>query len=410
MANKKHLTLLNLGAKAWNWWRRIKTSILPDLSGADLRRANLRGANLIGVNLSGANLDEANLSRANLTDANVREGYVFLPNLSEATLSWTNLIEANLREVDLFWANLSGAKLNRANLSMADLRWANLRGADLTQADLRFAKLIGANLSGANLSRANFRWAHLCGANLSRADLSRADLSRANLIGADLRGAVLSAADLFFTVFTATDLSVANGLETVQHYGPSTIGLDTILKSKGKIPGVFLLGAGVPDIFIKYMASLTGQAFEFYSCFISYSNKDQEFAERLFVDLQSKGVRCWFAPENLKIDDKFPTTIGETVRVYDKLLLVLSEHSVHSSWVEKEVEMAMEKETEQERPVLFPIRLDDAVMNLKTGWPADIRRTRHIGDFRDWKTHDAYQQALDRLLRDLKAEIKTATT
>jgi len=405
MANKKHLTLLNLGAKAWNWWRRIKTSILPDLSGADLRRANLRGANLIGVNLSGANLDEANLSRANLTDANVREGYVFLPNLSEATLSWTNLIEANLREVDLFWANLSGAKLNRANLSMADLRWANLRGADLTQADLRFAKLIGANLSGANLSRANFRWAHLCGANLSRADLSRA-----NLIGADLRGAVLSAADLFFTVFTATDLSVANGLETVQHYGPSTIGLDTILKSKGKIPGVFLLGAGVPDIFIKYMASLTGQAFEFYSCFISYSNKDQEFAERLFVDLQSKGVRCWFAPENLKIDDKFPTTIGETVRVYDKLLLVLSEHSVHSSWVEKEVEMAMEKETEQERPVLFPIRLDDAVMNLKTGWPADIRRTRHIGDFRDWKTHDAYQQALDRLLRDLKAEIKTATT
>src|SRR5207302_8972620 len=34
---------------------------------------------------------------------------------------------------------------------------------------------------------------------------------------------------------------------------------------------------------------------EFYSCFISYSNHDQDIAERLYVDLQSKGVRCWFA-------------------------------------------------------------------------------------------------------------------
>ena len=35
---------------------------------------------------------------------------------------------------------------------------------------------------------------------------------------------------------------------------------------------------------------------------------------------------------------------------------------------------------------------------------ADIRRTRHIGDFTDWKDHDSYQQALKLLLRDLKAE------
>ena len=36
---------------------------------------------------------------------------------------------------------------------------------------------------------------------------------------------------------------------------------------------------------------------EFYSCFISYSSKDEEFAKRLHADLQSNGVRCWFAPE-----------------------------------------------------------------------------------------------------------------
>ena len=34
------------------------------------------------------------------------------------------------------------------------------------------------------------------------------------------------------------------------------------------------------------------------------------------------------------------------------------------------------------------------------------KRTRHIGDFTRWKEHDAYQKALDRLLRDLQVERK----
>ena len=31
-----------------------------------------------------------------------------------------------------------------------------------------------------------------------------------------------------------------------------------------------------------------------------------------------------------------------------------------------------------------------------------IRQKYHIGDFTQWKQHDAYQQALSRLLRDLR--------
>jgi hypothetical protein len=44
-------------------------------------------------------------------------------------------------------------------------------------------------------------------------------------------------------------------------------------------------------------------------------------------------------------------------------------------------------------------------MQSAVGWAADIRRMRHIGDFQQWKDHDAYQKALQRLLRDLKADI-----
>jgi len=153
------------------------------------------------------------------------------------------------------------------------------------------------------------------------------------------------------------------------------------------------------------MASPTGKALEFYSCFISYSTKDQEFADRLYADLQNKGVPCWFAPHDLKIGDKFQEKIEGSIQVYEKLLIILSENSVNSPWVEREVQTAMEKER---RPpgdtVLFPIRLDDAVMDSNRAWAADIRRTRHIGDFRKWKDRDSSKGAFERLLRDLKTK------
>ena len=185
------------------------------------------------------------------------------------------------------------------------------------------------------------------------------------------------------------------------HEGPSTIGIDTIYASRGKIPEVFLRGAGVPDEFITYMRSLVGRAIEFYSCFISYSSKDQDFAERLHADLQAKGVRCWFAPEDMKIGDKIWDRLDQSIRLHDKLLLVLSANSIGSEWVEDEVTTAFEEERRRGKTVLFPVRVDDTVFDTEESWAAKVRQ-RHIGDFRQWKQHDAYTKAFDRLLRDLK--------
>jgi hypothetical protein len=79
---------------------------------------------------------------------------------------------------------------------------------------------------------------------------------------------------------------------------------------------------------------------------------------------------------------------------------------VASQWVEHEVETAIGKELEGKSNVLFPIRLDKAIMESKTGWASHIRLTRHIGDFSNWKHHDDYQRAFTRLLRDLKADMQ----
>ena len=109
-------------------------------------------------------------------------------------------------------------------------------------------------------------------------------------------------------------------------------------------------------------------------------------------------------PRNLKIGDPFQERIEESIRLHDKLLVVLSENSVNSPWVEREVNAAFDREFKQNRKdVLFPIRLDDSVTESDKPWAADLRRTRHIGDFRHWKDHDLFKKAFDRLLRDLKS-------
>jgi hypothetical protein len=283
----------------------------------------------------------------------------------------------------------------------ADLHDADLSGADLGGANLGGAVLRRAILNGADLRRADLGGANLGGANLRRADLGGANLNGAKLNGASLSGADLSRATLYETVIVNTNLTRAKGLETCQHLAPSTIDHRTLQRS-GPLPLAFLRGVGLPDNLIDYLPSLLNQPRQFFSCFISYSSKDQEFADRLHADLQNKGVRCWFAPHDMSWGAKTWDAIDEAIRLRDKVLLILSKNSIGSDWVEDEVTKAFAEERTRKQLVLFPVRLDDAVIKTTEAWAGKLRDNRNIGDFRRWKDHDAYQKALERVLRDLK--------
>ena len=120
---------------------------------------------------------------------------------------------------------------------------------------------------------------------------------------------------------------------------------------------------------------------------------NQEHVERL-----KQGVT-----HDMKIGDKIRARIDEMIHLQDKLLLILSATSVASDWVEHEVEMALVKERRERRVVLFPVRIDQAILDREDhGWPALVRHERHMGDFTNWTDPHAYQIAFDRLLRDLK--------
>lgn len=302
-----------------------------------------------------------------------------------------DLSEGNLRRAELVRANLNGAVLRGANLEWADFRWTDL---------------IEADLSGANLSRADFHKADLGGARLPRANLSDANLEDASCQNAEFDSAVF-----YRTRLLNTDLSGAKGLVAVDHKGPCLLDPETIAKS-GHLPREFLNGCGLSEAAIgaayendaAALETIMGTEGDYFSCFISYSARDSVFVDTLYGDLQQRGVRCWFAREDMKTGQPILDTIYGAIRQREKLLLVLSEDSVNSSWVQDEVERAFAEERDRRDSVIFPIRLDDAVMHDDAAWARKIRDNRHIGDFHGWRDTIEYGKALERLLRDLKRE------
>lgn len=164
--------------------------------------------------------------------------------------------------------------------------------------------------------------------------------------------------------------------------GPSSISIDNALPVRWEGPLRPSARCRHARTCLAYAESLVARPIEFQSCFISYASADQNFASQLRSDLWREQIRCWFAPEDLKIGDRFRKEIDRSIQLHDRLLVVLSAASLASAWVEDEVEAALERERNTGSVVLFPVRIDDAVMTTGTAWAASLRRTRHICGFR----------------------------
>ena len=290
----------------------------------------------------------------------------------------------------------------------------NCSRADLRHADLTRANLNGANLSGSQLSYAKFTWASLIDTRLDEANLSEASLGATSLIRTNLKNANLSMTNCDLTVFTNVDLSEAKGLNSIRHRGPSTIGLSTLFRSKGQIPEAFLRGCGVPeDVIIRLPALIHSVGtIQFYSCFISFSHKDEDFAKRLHDRMVQEKLRVWYSPEDMPWGQKLYEVIDHAIRLYDKLLVVLSPNSMNSEWVKTEIRKARKAELKDNRRKLFPIRLVD--FDTIRGWECfdaddgkDLAveiREYLIPDFSNWKDDGSFEAAFARLVESLKME------
>ena len=357
MADEEQVRIIKQGVRAWNVWRSENPSAAIDLSSADLSRHHL----------SGALLNKANLSRANFELT-----YFTGADLSEANLTGTALV---------------GAYLGRANLSRGQLREAILRGADLTETNLTHAHLRDTDFRGASLDKTN-----------------------------------LAGAELNLTIFGNSNLSEAAGLENVAHTGPSSISIDALPLSKGKIPESFLRGCGLSDLDIEYAKLFNPelnneginkilyriydlratQALQISPLFISYSHNDAPFVDKIENHLNKKGIRFWRDVHDATAG-RLEKQIDRAMRLKPTVLLILSERSVISDWVEHEVRAARDLEKEMGRDILCPIALDDSWK--KSPWPKRLMEQvmeYNILDFSAWEDNRRFEAIFRKLIDGLQ--------
>ena len=118
----------------------------------------------------------------------------------------------------------------------------------------------------------------------------------------------------------------AVGLEEVRHDAPSTIGLDTLLRSRGALPQSFILGSGVPVAVVGLQDSVADAPVTTLEVHISCADADVPFARQLEANLRAQGVRTWVFAEGFRgnpLVDRRATSgeeeIERWVRHYDRL-------------------------------------------------------------------------------------------
>lgn len=398
MANPVHLEIVKCGSIAIQEWRKINNGTSLDLSFSDLS-----GLNLSGADLRGAILRKANLSTCKLRNTDLRGADLSDANLAGISADEGIFVEASLYRARLVMSTFQRADFRGASFLETYLGWSDFRNADLSETIFDKALLSKLNFQKANLSTSQVLFVYCPLSDFEGANFTDAHLLDSCFFACNLTNTNFEESRFGGITIADCDLSKAIGLEKVRHKGPSTIGLDTVLRSKGQIPEVFLRGAGVPDDVIKYIPSLVARPFEFYSCFISYSDQDKEFCDRLYADLQAKNVRCWVFHEDAIWGKSVWGEIDQSIRIYDKLVVICSEHSLQSGPVLREIERGLQREDKdkEHKDVLFPIAIDKYIFE-KWEHPrkADVL-TKVVGDFTNWKNHDHYKKNFEKLLKSL---------
>ena len=96
--------------------------------------------------------------------------------------------------------------------------------------------------------------------------------------------------------------------------------------------------------------------------FLSHAHEDKSFARRLGNDLISRGIRVWLDSAELNVGDSLLGKISDGLETMDYLAVILSQTSVKSEWVKREVEIALNHEISGRRVKVLPILWSDCDM------------------------------------------------
>jgi uncharacterized protein YjbI with pentapeptide repeats len=374
MGNVNHQSLLKQGVHVWNDWRVNNPDEIPDLSFTDLSSRKITGANFAKTNFRNAVLNgwgtvDCNFEEALLTGVSAQGSY------------WRN---ATLR-----FAEISGDFIT-SNIYIADLTGANVHHCGFPLAELRFLRLYATKFAPY---------------------LSSTDLNSWTIIGSDLsqmRNLASAVVEYPFNIDFDTLRKTAEGL---QKFPELTGEFSTFFKNCGlpnEIIAVFKSWVeATPTI-----DEATAESDSFYSCFISYSHKNRDFAKLIHEHLQKSGIQCWFDEEYLLPGDDILDAVDNGIRKWDKILLCCSRDSLNSPWVDRELDKALQKEeklwreTGKKSLAVIPLNMDGYLFSWENS-KASILQSRLAADFTNWDTNqEKFKVQIEKIIRALRADNK----
>ncbi|MGQ8366128.1 toll/interleukin-1 receptor domain-containing protein [Glaciecola sp. 1036] len=93
-----------------------------------------------------------------------------------------------------------------------------------------------------------------------------------------------------------------------------------------------------------------------YDAFISYASEDKTYAFKICDYLESRGLKCWIAPRNVRPSREYAEEILLGIEHSRTMVLVLSDAANASPFVSREIERAV-----SHRKPIFPFRIEDVL-------------------------------------------------
>jgi len=134
------------------------------------------------------------------------------------------------------------------------------------------------------------------------------------------------------------------------------------------------------------------------SVFISHSSVDKPLVDKLVKDITAIGVTVWYDKFDIALGDSIPGKINEGLANAKYFIIVLSDASVKSNWVQEELNFALMKQINLNGTFIIPIKINQCEV------PPLLSHRKYLN------IKDNYQTSIQELLDLLKRDLEVAKT
>lgn len=129
------------------------------------------------------------------------------------------------------------------------------------------------------------------------------------------------------------------------------------------------------------------------SIFLSHNSVDKPFVRKLANDLRRRGHYAWVDEAEIKVGDSLIDKIEEGIDNTDFLGVVISQNSIESEWVKREVRIALTQEISGKKVKVLPILLE------KVKIPSFLIDKKYA----DFTSEDKYKNSLNEIFDAMEA-------